>query len=176
MTDLSQEFLIFLLDGKEYGIDILRVQEIMVWSPVTEMPATPDYLKGVINLRGVIVPIIDMRLRFGQSASDYGPTTVVIVLKASDQQRSVVVGLVVDEVSEVYKVEQSDIRPAPDFGNEIESRFITAMATVESKIVMLLDASRLLDVDELYRVSSYGRPVKVLQGEAEGESYAAQAD
>lgn len=165
MSDSSKEFLIFLLEDKEYGIDILRVQEIMVWSPVTELPSTPDYLKGVINLRGVIVPIVDMRLRFGREAVEYNETTVVIVLRATDEQRSVVVGIVVDEVSEVYKVEQDNIKPAPDFGSEVDSHFITAMATVEDKIVMLLDANRLLDVEELYRVSLCGRPVKHPQEE-----------
>ena len=163
MVDTSQEFLIFLLEDKEYGIDILKVQEIMVWSPVTELPSTPPYLKGVINLRGVIVPIIDMRLRFGHIPEEYDATTVVIVLRASDEQCSVVVGIVVDEVSEVYKVEQTDIKPAPDLGDEIDSSFISALATVENKIVMLLDASRLLDVQELYRVSQYGRPVQQLE-------------
>jgi len=163
MTDDAHEYLIFLLEGKEYGIDLLKVQEIMVWSPVTELPTTPDYLKGVINLRGVIVPIIDMRLRFGHLPIEYNATTVVIVLRASAEQRSVVVGIVVDEVSQVYKVEPANIRPAPELGSEIDSSFISALATVEEKIVMLLDANRLLDVDELYRVSSYGRPVKPLE-------------
>ena len=160
MAESSREFLIFLLEGKEYGVDILKVQEIMVWTPVTELPTTPDYLKGVINLRGVIVPIIDMRLRFGHAPIDYNATTVVIVLRASDEHRSVVVGIVVDEVSQVYKLSDKDIKPAPALGSEIDSSFITALATVEEKIVMLLDANQLLDVDELYRVSQYGRPVK----------------
>lgn len=172
MLDEAREYLIFLLEGKEYGVDILKVQEIMVWSPVTELPTTPDYLKGVINLRGVIVPIIDMRLRFGHPAIEYNATTVVIVLRASDANHSVVVGIVVDEVSQVYKLNRSEIKPAPQLGEQIDSSFITSLATVEQKIVMLLDANQLLNVDELYRVAQYGRPVKASTEPQQGEPHA----
>lgn len=154
----ASEYLTFILDGEEFGIDILRVQEIMVWSSVTVIPSTPDYLKGVINLRGVIVPIVDMRERFGHVGVEYSATTVVIVLRARDEQHSVVVGIVVDAVSEVYKVESSDIKKSPDFGSDIDSRFIAGMATVDNKIVMLLNAKTLLNVDELYRVSQQAKP------------------
>lgn len=153
MPNTSHEYLTFLLDGEEFGVDILCVQEIMVWSPVTEIPGTPDYLKGVINLRGVIVPIVDMRQRFGSEGVEYDATTVVIVLRAANLESSVVVGLVVDGVSDVYKVDDQDVKVAPDFGTQLNSQFLSGMATVDEKIVIILDAGKLLSVDELYRVS-----------------------
>ncbi|WP_317931043.1 chemotaxis protein CheW [Halioxenophilus sp. WMMB6] len=159
MSSLAQEYLTFLLDGEEFGVDILCVQEIMVWTPVTVIPGTPDYLRGVINLRGCIVPIVDMRQRFGRAPVDYTETTVVIVLRTSDGERSVVVGLVVDAVSEVYKVASVDIKEAPDFGGHIDSRFVRGLATVDNKLIILLNATRLLNVKDLYGVVAQARPV-----------------
>ncbi|ODS23970.1 chemotaxis protein CheW [Candidatus Endobugula sertula] len=158
MSDTSHEYLTFLLDNEEFGVDILCVQEIMVWSPVTELPGTPDYLKGVINLRGVIVPIVDMRQRFGADGVDYDATTVVIVLRAKRENKSIVVGLVVDAVSDVYKVENHDVKQAPDFGTHINNQFLSGMATVDGKIVIILDAKKLLSVDELYQVTMSAIP------------------
>lgn len=161
MSNEANEYLTFLLDGEEFGIDILRVQEIMVWSPVTEIPGTPDYLRGVINLRGVIVPIVDMRQRFGRAAVEYKDTTVVIVLRTGDIETGVVVGLVVDGVSEVYKVEEGQIKSAPNFGDHVDSRFVSGMATVEEKIIIILNATRLLNVQDLYAVVSRAQPEAV---------------
>jgi len=158
MSDLSQEYLTFLLDSEEFGVDILCVQEIMVWTPVTEIPGTPDYLKGVINLRGTIVPIVDMRQRFGVEEVDYNATTVVIVLRAQCEEKVVVVGLVVDAVSDVYKVEKENIKSSPDFGRNVSSQFLLGMATIEDKIIIILDANKFLSVDELYRINTDGTP------------------
>jgi purine-binding chemotaxis protein CheW len=158
MNNSAGEYLTFLLDGEEFGVDILRVQEIMVWSPVTEIPGTPDYLRGVINLRGIIVPIVDMRQRFGRDPVDYKDTTVVIVLRTGDIEKGAVVGLVVDAVSEVYKVDDAEIKKAPDFGEHIDSRFVSGMATIEQKIIILLNANRLLNVQDLYAVVSQAQP------------------
>ncbi|BFM05987.1 chemotaxis protein CheW [Halioxenophilus aromaticivorans] len=160
MSDSSAEYLTFLLGGEEFGVDILRVQEIMGWSPVTEIPGTPGYLKGVINLRGLIVPIVDMRQRFGLETAQYSETTVVIVLRAGGTgDDSLAVGLVVDAVSEVYKVEHRDIKKAPDFGAAIDSRFIISMAAVDEKLIILLDTQKLLNVNDLYSVVSQAKPV-----------------
>ncbi len=148
-----------MLDGEEFGIDILCVQEIKGWTPVTEIPNTPRYLKGVINLRGVIVPIVDLRERFSLPSVEYGATTVVIVLRTGEGDDSAVLGIVVDAVSEVYKLEREAIRRAPDFGSQIDSRFIQGMATLEENIILLLDTSRMLDAEELYRASTAAEPV-----------------
>lgn len=150
MTSEDKEYLTFILAQEEFGVDILCVQEIKVWTQVTEIPNTPDYLKGVINLRGVIVPIVDLRERFNRKALEYDATTVVIVLRTITAERQVVVGIVVDAVSEVYKVGDKDIKEAPDFGSHVDSRFLKGIATIDEKIIILLDADKLLDVEELY--------------------------
>lgn len=159
MSNSSSEYLTFLLGGEEFGVDILRVQEIMVWAPVTTIPGTPKYLKGVINLRGQIVPIVDLRQRFGLDTEEYRDNTVVIVLRAKNQDQDIVVGMVVDAVSEVYKVEHKDIKKAPDFGAVVDSRFIASMAAVENKLIILLDTDKLLNVADLYNVVAKAMPV-----------------
>jgi len=153
MADTEQEYLTFLLQGEEYGVDILCVQEIRVWSSVTELPNKPDYIKGVINLRGVIIPIIDLRVRFGQPALDYDEQTVTIILRQQSTSRTMVVGIVVDAVSEVYKFTSQSIRKAPAFGNNIEACFLKGLASVEEKLIILLDSDSLLNEDDLYCVS-----------------------
>jgi len=154
MTDIEQEYLTFMLQGEEYGVDILCVQEIRVWSSVTELPNKPQYIKGVINLRGVIIPIIDLRLRFGQPALDYDEQTVTIILRQQTQKSTTVVGIVVDAVSEVYKFTQQAIRQAPAFGNNIDSCFLKGLASVDNKLVILLDSETLLNEDDLYCVDN----------------------
>lgn len=154
----EHEYLTFILEGEEFGIDILCVQEIRGWTPVTEIPNTPEYLKGVINLRGEIVPIVDLRERFSKKAQEYDGTTVVIILRALIDEKYVVVGMVVDAVSEVYKLQQKDIKDAPNFGTNIDSRFISGMATIEDKIIILVNAQSLLDVEELYKATMQAKP------------------
>jgi purine-binding chemotaxis protein CheW len=149
---MDEEYLTFKLNGEEYGIDILCVQEIRVWSGVTTLPDTPEYLKGVINLRGLIVPIIDLRERFGQQSLAYGPTTVTIILNADRGTSTDAVGIIVDEVCEVYKFKSSDISPPPELGKNINSAFIKGMAKAGKKLIVLFEHSKLLDVSELYKV------------------------
>lgn len=152
VIDTEQEYLTFMLDGEEFGVDILYVQEIRVLTRVTELPNKPDYIKGVINLRGVIIPIIDLRLRFKKSALDYNEQTVTIILKSKDPQNPAVVGFVVDAVSEVYKFSQSDIRKAPAFGSQVDDCFLDGLANAEDKLVLLLNTQQLLQQQELYQV------------------------
>lgn len=147
---MEQEYLTFMLNGEEFGVDILCVQEIRVLSAVTELPNKPSYLKGVINLRGVIIPIVDLRLRFGNEALDYNEKTVTIILRSQHTDKPMVVGIIVDAVSEVYKFENSAIRPAPALGNQIDNCFLKGLATVEEKLIILLDTNNLLDQDALF--------------------------
>src|SRR5215470_2893114 len=107
-TPDAKQYLTFLLAETEYGVDILRVQEIKGWDTVTPLPNTPEYVRGVMNLRGTIVPIIDLRLRFGLASVPYGPTTVVVVLKVSHDHGSRIMGMVVDAVSDVYNVADAE--------------------------------------------------------------------
>lgn len=146
----EQEYLTFVLSGEEYGVDILCVQEIRVWSSVTELPNKPDYIKGVINLRGVIIPILDLRQRFGKKPLEYNEQTVTIILRNQDPAKPMVVGIVVDAVSEVYKFEQKNIRKPPAFGHHIDSCFLKGLAPAKDKLIILLDSQSLLNQDELY--------------------------
>lgn len=150
-TDADQ-YLTFLLAGEEYGVDILRVQEIKGWDAVTQIPNTPKYIRGVINLRGTIVPIIDLRLRFNMQQLEYGPTTVVIVLRVEGNNSSRIMGIVVDGVSDVYNVPTDEIKPAPDFGGGIDTAFLHGLATVNEKMVIILDIDHMLNSAELAKV------------------------
>jgi len=143
------QFLTFTLDGEEYGVEILRVQEIKGWMPVTRVPNTPDYMQGVLNLRGTIVPIVDLRMRFRLEKAEYTPVTVVIVLTVMDGERRRTLGVVVDGVSDVVTVDRADLKPPPDFGTSVDTDFIDGIATVDDKMIMLLDIDRLLTSEEL---------------------------
>ncbi|MCK4951457.1 MAG: purine-binding chemotaxis protein CheW, partial [Gammaproteobacteria bacterium] len=137
--DTGLQFLTFQLDNEAYGVDILRVQEIKGWVPVTCIPNTPEYLKGVLNLRGTIVPIIDMRTRFNLEFMEYNAETVIIVLSVQTDSGERVVGIVVDSVSDVLSVKTEDMKPSPDFGTNVHTEFIDRLATVDEQMVMLLD-------------------------------------
>ena len=141
----SEQYLTFILDGEEYGVDILRVQEIKGWEKETPIPNTPSYVRGVINLRGTIVPIIDLRQRFSMTEIPYGPTTVVIVLKVVSQNGDRTMGVVVDAVSEVYNVTGDQLKTAPDLGGMVSAEFVKGLATVDEKMVIVLDIDRLLN-------------------------------
>ncbi len=146
MTDnANDQYLTFILAGEEYGVDILRVQEIKGWDSVTPIPNTPEYIKGVINLRGTIVPIIDLRHRFSLESIPYGATTVVIVLRIiSDESSERTMGIVVDAVSDVYSVATEEMKSPPDFGS-ISIDYVKGLATVEEKMVIVLDIDKLLN-------------------------------
>jgi purine-binding chemotaxis protein CheW len=140
----SDQYLTFMLAGEEYGVDILRVQEIKGWDKVTRIPHTAEYVLGVINLRGAVVPILDLRRRFGLEMIDFGPTTVVIVVRVAGGRGERTVGMVVDAVSEVYNVDAADTKPPPDVCGSVDTVFVKALATVEEKMLILLDIDRLI--------------------------------
>lgn len=146
------QFLTFMMSEEEYGVDILRVQEIRGWDVVTPIPNTPAYIKGVINLRGTIVPIVDLRKRFGLSSVDYGPTTVVIVLKVLSESSERIMGIVVDAVSDVYNVKEEDMKPAPDFGSVVSIEFVRGLATIDEKMLIILDIDMMLNSKDLSKV------------------------
>jgi purine-binding chemotaxis protein CheW len=143
----ANQFLTFMLAGEEYGVDILRVQEIKGWENATEIPNTPEYIRGVMNLRGTIVPIVDLRSRFELEKVEYSNTTVVIVLKIKTEKSEKTIGFVVDAVSDVYNVTEEQLKPSPDFGNSVSTEFVKGLATVDEKMLILLDIDHLIDVD-----------------------------
>lgn len=149
MNDAGGQYLTFVLDGEEYGIEILRVQEIKGWETTTPIPNTPDYVLGILNLRGAIVPVIDLRKRFHLEEIAYGPTTVVIVVKMHhvDQERTM--GLVVDGVADVYRLENNEIQESPELSSSVDTDFVRGLASVDKKMVILLEIDRLMNADVL---------------------------
>lgn len=161
----ENQFLTFVLEQEEYAVDILRVQEIRGWESVTRIPNTPEYIRGVLNLRGSIVPIVDLRMRFNMKSIEYGVTTVIVVLKVmkEDGSGSRTMGIVVDGVSEVYSVPESEIRDAPDFGTKVRTEFIKGLATIDEKMVIIIDIDKMLNSDELAVVESVSDSVEKIK-------------
>jgi purine-binding chemotaxis protein CheW len=143
-AESTQQYFTFIVNDQEYGVDILRVQEIRGWTGVRKMPNLPSYIKGVIDLRGVVVPLVDLRERFGMEPVPYTHLTVVVILKIRSSKGEQVMGLVVDSVSDVYDLNPADLKPTPDMGDNIEATFITQLATIDNKMLMLLDIDELL--------------------------------
>ena len=141
----TREVLVFILGAEEYGVDILKVQEIRGYEKVTPIPAAPAYLKGIVNLRGVIVPLVDMRIRFELPQPRYDATTVVVILRVSGR----IIGLVVDAVSDVVQLAPKDVKEAPALGSVVDSSFLAGLATLDGRMVMLLDIERLLSSGEM---------------------------
>ena len=139
------EFLTFTLGEENYGVDILKVQEIRGYDSVTRVPDAPEYIKGVINLRGTIVPVIDLRLKLRLKEARYDSFTVMIVLNVDDR----VVGIVVDSVSDVVPLAAEQIRPTPEFGAAVDTRFISGIGTLDERMLILLDIETLLDSADL---------------------------
>jgi len=135
----AAEYLTFRLGKEEYAVDILRVQEIRGYDEATRMANAPDYVKGVINLRGSIVPIIDLRMLFNLPEPSYDSFTVVIVLNVC----GTVVGMVVDSVNDVVGIPSQELKPAPDFGSAVDTSFLAAIASLQDRMVMLVDMERL---------------------------------
>ncbi len=159
--DGIEQHLTFIVDAEEYGVDILRVQGIQGWDSVTVIPNTPDHVLGVINLRGAVVPLYDLRRRFNLDATTFGPTTVVIVVRVETDNGEKIVGMVVDAVSEVYNISESDIKPTPDFGSAIDTDFVRGLATVEGKMVILLDIDHLLGTEDRLDTESIAEPADI---------------
>jgi len=151
---LAREYLIFRLAEEEYAIDILKVQEIRGYDSVTRIIGAPDYLKGVINLRGAIVPILDLRLKFQLAEARYDGFTVVVILNVGGR----VVGAVVDSVSDVVDLAPSQIRPAPEVGSDPEGNFVAGLGTIASgeqqRMLVLIDIERLMAATELARFTA----------------------
>ena len=139
-TSAAREYLTFRLDQEEYGIDILKVQEIRGYEPPTRIAHAPEFIKGVVNLRGTIVPIVDMRLKFNCSKAEYNSFTVVIILNLHRR----VVGIVVDSVSDVVEIPAEAIRPSPEMSSAIDAAYMRGLAQVGERMVILLDIESML--------------------------------
>ena len=137
---MANEFLTFKLGSEEYGIEILKVQEIRCYEQVTKIANAPEFIKGVVNLRGIIVPIVDMRIKFNLGKAEYDQFTVVIILNVAGR----VVGMVVDGVSDVIQLAAEQIRPAPDFSSSFDTEYITGLGSVDERMLILVDIEKLM--------------------------------
>jgi len=141
----TSQYLTFFLAGEEYGVNILKVKEIRGWEQPTLLPNTADYVLGVINLRGMVVPIMDLRKRFNMAQIESGKTAVVVVVNVNHDGRERTIGMVVDAVSEVYHVGDEMIMPSPDLGGTISDEYVKGLATIEDKMIILLDIDYLIN-------------------------------
>jgi purine-binding chemotaxis protein CheW len=141
----AQQYLTFQLAGQDYGVEILRVQEIKCWEKPTRLPHAPEHVQGVINLRGAVVPILDLRQRFNLHDSGYGAAAVVIVVKIEGPRAGLTAGIVVDTVCEVRNIESSELRPPPDLGTAFDSGFVRGLVVVEERMLILLDVAQLVN-------------------------------
>lgn len=141
----GKEFLAFTLGSEEYGIDILKVQEIRGYEPVTRIANAPGFIKGVVNLRGTIVPVVDMRLKLGLGSAEYDQFTVVIILNIGGR----IVGMVVDSVSDVMTLSDRHIRTAPDVNTALDASCLLGLGTLEERMLILVDIEKLMGSDEM---------------------------
>ncbi|WP_022663872.1 chemotaxis protein CheW [Desulfospira joergensenii] len=152
------KYLTFTLADEEYGIGILKIKEIIGMMPITSVPRTPDFVKGVINLRGKVIPVMDLRLRFGMEAMDYTERTCIIVVEMEGVSGTVQIGIVVDSVSEVLNVKKEDIEETPAFGTRLNTDYILGMAKMENRVKILLDIDQVLNAREIAVLKNAGTP------------------
>lgn len=145
VADAAGEYLTFTLGEEEYGVDILKVQEIRGYDNVTRLPDAPEFIKGVINLRGLIVPVVDLRVKFKLGRISYDQFTVMIILNIAGR----IIGVVVDSVSDVIELAAEQVRPAPDMGAAVDTRFMLGLGTTQDRMLILLDIDRLLRSEEM---------------------------
>ena len=143
------KYLTFSLADEEYGISILKIKEIIGMMPITTVPQTPEFVKGVINLRGKVIPVIDLRLRFGRESIEYSERTCIVVVEIEGTSGIILIGNVVDSVSEVLNIKPEDIEDPPQFGSRLNTDAILGMAKLDGAVKILLDIDKVLNVDEL---------------------------
>ena len=149
LASLAGKYLTFKLDVEEFGLEILKVQEIIKMMDITRVPRTPPYVRGVINLRGKVIPVVDLRLKFAMEARNNTDKTCVIVVAVRRGGGSVVMGIIVDEVSEVLDVAGASIEPAPEFGGAVDTSFILGMGKIGERVVTLMDVDRVLSGEDV---------------------------
>ena len=148
------KYLTFQLASEEFGVGVLKVREIMGVQDITAVPQTPPHIKGVINLRGKVVPVVDLRLKFGVPAAEYTQRTCIVVTQVESGNSTVLIGIVVDAVSEVLSLSASEIEDTPDFGEKIETQYLLGMAKVKGKVKILLDIDRILSAQDLHKLNA----------------------
>jgi len=156
----ANQYLTFTLGGEMYAVGILNVKEIIEYGNLTEIPMMPAFIRGVINLRGAVVPVIDLAARFGGKASDVQRRTCIVIVEVQQEEGKHDLGVMVDAVSEVLEIPGTEIEPAPAFGARIRADFIAGMGKVDGKFVIILDIQQVLSVDEMAVVANMGGQVE----------------
>jgi len=154
MKDRAGKYLTFSLADEEYGVEILKIKEIIGMMPITTVPKTPEFVKGVINLRGKVIPVIDLRLRFSMEKSDYTERTCIIVVDLKNKATDILIGVVVDSVSEVLNIKEENIEDTPTFGTRLDTAYILGMAKMEGRVKILLDIDQVLSAEEVAALES----------------------
>ena len=147
--EMEGKYLTFVLENEEYGISINHVREIIGMMSVTTVPRTPEFIRGVINLRGKVIPVVDLRIRFGMERIETTDRTCIIIVEVMKDNDTVIMGIVVDSVSEVLTIKAEDIEDAPSFGTQLDTRYIRGMAKLEGGVKILLDIDRVFDTGEM---------------------------
>jgi purine-binding chemotaxis protein CheW len=158
---VARQFLTFQLGGEMYAVGILRIKEIIEYGALTAVPMMPTFIRGVINLRGSVVPVVDLRARFGAGPTAIGRRTCIVIVEIEAEGESQVVGVLVDAVHEVLDIADADIEPAPSFGTQIRPDFVAGMGKVAGNFVILLDLARVLAVDEMASVAAAADPASI---------------
>lgn len=148
-TATEDQFLSFTLGEELYAVDILSVQEIRTWECPTPLPRSPVFMKGVLNLRGTIVPVIDLRSKFEICEPVYNETTVVIILRLQEESRLRVMGIVVDSMSDVLFIDKSEVKNSPEFGGPVDANYIDGLTTVNSTVVSILNTAAILNIEDI---------------------------
>ena len=153
LEELAGKYLTFKLSVEEYGLEILKVQEIIKMMDITRVPKADEYVRGVINLRGKVIPVIDLRLMFGMPSQDTTEKTCIVVVQVARTDGRVIMGIIVDEVSEVLDIEGSEIEPPPSLGTTIDTSFILGMAKSRGSVKILLDIDKVMSSDQIASVT-----------------------
>ena len=154
MTDKAGKYLTFKLGAEEFGLEILKVQEIIKMMEITKVPRTPEFVRGVINLRGKVIPVVDLRLKFSMPTVPITEKTCVIVVQVAHSNGAVTMGAIVDEVSEVLDINGEQIEPTPELGAAVDTDFILGMGKIAKRVVMLLDVDKVLSNKELASIGN----------------------
>jgi len=148
-VEKKSQYLAFVLGGEAFAMEIRAIKEVIQYGSLTEVPLMPAFIRGVINLRGAVVPVIDLSVRFGRPPTEVARRTCIVILEVEHQDDTVELGIIVDNVSEVLEIGASDIEPAPSFGSTLRSEFLAGVGKVGGKFVILLDVNHVLSIDEM---------------------------
>jgi purine-binding chemotaxis protein CheW len=152
----TEQHLTFMLGKETFGMGIAAIREILQFESLTEVPLTPDFVRGVLNVRGAVVPVIDLSVRFGRGLTAVGRRTCVVILEVPAAEGAAVIGVLVDQVNEVLEVSPDDIEPAPSFGSSVRADFVRGVAKVAARFVIMLDVAHVLSVEELASLAERG--------------------